>query len=128
MNATVNGIVFENITMEQAQALMAMAAQATEKPSKKPISAKKRTAQAAAKYDAKLLDSKRVERMASTAVKAMESAGYPVKPSKRGAWVWLYSQDGKGREEGFKAAKLAKGWTYSPKRGAWYRDFSNKTA
>lgn len=123
MNATVNGIVFENVTMEQAQALMTMAAQGAEAPSRKPKAAAKKTA---AKYDKALLDSARIERMTATAVKAMDKAGYQVKPSKRGTWVWLYSQDGKGREDGFKAAKLAKSWTYSPKRGAWYRDF--KTA
>lgn len=124
MNATVNGIVFENVTMEQAKALMAMAAQGAEKPSRKPKAAAKKTAKAADKYDKALLDSKRVERMTATAVNAMDKAGYTVKPSKRGSWVWLYSQDGKGREDGFKAVKLAKGWAYSPKRGAFYRDFS----
>lgn len=75
------------------------------------------------KHDA-VLDSKRVERMAKTAVQSALKQGFEVKTSKQGKWIWLYPLNGQGRTPEFKGMKLAKGWKYSPKRGAFYRDFS----
>lgn len=76
---------------------------------------------------AAVLDTKRVENMTARAIAAAAKAGFQVKASKQREWVWLYpceKSSGQGRTEEFKALKLAKGWNYSPKRGAWYRDFS----
>ena len=59
--------------------------------------------------------------MAARAIAALGKAGYECKARKQGSWLWVYPTDGQGRSEGFKAAKLAKGWKHSPKRGAFYR-------
>ena len=76
-----------------------------------------------AKHDA-LLDSKRVERMTQTAITGAAKQGFECKSRKQGKWMWLYPTNSTGRTPEFKAMKLAKGWKYSPKRGAFYRDFS----
>lgn len=111
------------LTLEELRDLLGTAtATATAKQAAKPA-AKKAAKPAAKKYDASL-DAPRVKAMVTRATTAMEKAGYPVKARPQGKWWWLYSTTGDGRAAGFKAVKLAKGWTYSPRRGAWYRDFS----
>lgn len=70
-----------------------------------------------------VLDSKRVARMTGTAIERAKSQGFECKARKQGAWMWIYPTNGTGRTPEFKALKLAKGWKYSPKRGAFYRDF-----
>jgi len=138
ITATVNGVVFSNLTIEQAQVLAGIAAETTRETQKPRKGAKaeakmnaraKKTAKAdekRAKHDA-ILDSKRVERMTKTAVDKLVSAGFEVKTSKQGKWVWVYpcgKSSGKGRTPEFKGVKLAKGWNHSMKRGAFFRDFS----
>lgn len=59
--------------------------------------------------------------MANRAVAALAKLGFECKSRKQGTWLWVYPTDGKGRTEEFRAAKLAKGWQHSPKRGAFYR-------
>ena len=59
--------------------------------------------------------------MCSRAMAALAKLGYECKARKQGSWLWIYPTDGQGRSEGFKTAKLAKGWKHSPKRGAFYR-------
>lgn len=71
-----------------------------------------------------ILDTKRVERMTEKAIGRLSKEGFECKSRKQGSWVWVYPTDGRGRTEEFKAAKLAKGWKHSMKRGAYYRDFS----
>lgn len=133
IKATVNGIVFENLTIEQAQALANVSTNASvdtvkaEQAKAKAEQAKAKKAakveQVKTKHDA-ILDTKRVERMVKTATDKAKAQGFELKPSKQGKWVWLYPNGGQGRTPEFKALKLAKGWKYSPKRGAFYRDFS----
>ena len=136
MNANVNltdAIRKGIITFEQAVELSGMATVVAME--EKPVQPKKtaqtaksekpreKCAQIRAKHD-KILDSKRIERMVDTAVKSAHKQGFDCKTSKQGKWVWLYPVDGRGRTPEFKSVKLAKGWKYSPKRGAFYRDFS----
>lgn len=128
IKATVNGIVFEGLTIEQAQALANMATDASAaniKANKAKAQAKKnaRVEQVKTKHDA-ILDTKRIDRMVATAVNSAAKQGFTCKASKQGKWVWLYPTNGQGRTPEFKTMKLAKGWKYSPKRGAFYRDFS----
>lgn len=134
ITATVNGIVFEGLTVEQAKELASLAIATIDHKTRKttPQAAKPETkAQAKAretrtKYDA-ILDTKRIERMTRTATEKLASAEFEVRTMKQGSWVWVYpcgKSNGKGRTPEFKAVKLAKGWKYSPKRGAFYRDFS----
>lgn len=59
--------------------------------------------------------------MTARAITALAKAGYECKARKQGSWLWVYPTNGQGRSEGFKTAKLAKGWKHSPKRGAFYR-------
>ena len=59
--------------------------------------------------------------MANRAIAALGKLGFECKSRKQGTWLWVYPTNGKGRSEGFRAAKLAKGWKHSPKRGAFYR-------
>lgn len=59
--------------------------------------------------------------MANRAIAALAKLGFECKARKQGTWLWVYPTDGKGRTEEFRAAKLAKGWQHSPKRGAFYR-------
>ncbi len=59
--------------------------------------------------------------MANRAIAALAKLGFECKARKQGTWLWVYPTDGKGRTEEFRAAKLAKGWAHSPKRGAFYR-------
>lgn len=149
ITVTINGVKFEGLTFEQAQTLGNMAhANAETKPAKpvrkapKPAAkkaakpAEKMTAttkkaraekkQAAARYDASL-DSKRIDRMVKTATDKFAAAHIEVTTRKQGKWVWVYpcgKSASTGRSAEFKAVKLAKGWKYSPKRAAFYRDFS----
>ena len=130
---TINGLTV-NLTIEELAQLLNIANGATieklasKKPKATPKAAKPATkaetkqAERRAKHDA-ILDTKRVDRMVKTAQDKMAAQGFTTKASKQGFWVWIYPTDGKGRTPEFKAAKLAKGWKYSPKRGAWYRDF-----
>ena len=114
------------------------AAKATAKPAAKTATkpAAKMTAttkkerntakQSAAKYD-NSLDSARVTRMVKTATDKFAAAHIEVTTRKQGKWVWVYpcgKSASTGRSAEFKAVKLAKGWKYSPKRAAFYRDFS----
>ena len=59
--------------------------------------------------------------MTARAIAALAKLGYECKARKQGTWLWIYPTDGQGRSDGFKTAKLARGWTHSPKRGAFYR-------
>lgn len=65
--------------------------------------------------------SKPEQAMANRAIASLAKLGFDCKARKQGTWLWVYPTDGKGRTEEFRAAKLAKGWTHSPKRGAFYR-------
>ena len=69
----------------------------------------------------KAVMTKSEQAMANRAIQALAKLGYECKARKQGTWLWVYPTDGQGRSEGFKTAKLAKGWTHSPKRGAFYR-------
>lgn len=69
----------------------------------------------------KAVMSKSEAAMANRAIQALAKLGFECKARKQGTWLWVYPTDGKGRTEEFRAAKLAKGWTHSPKRGAFYR-------
>lgn len=131
VTVTINGT--EVISdMATIAALLNLAAQAEATPdtpkktapkNEKTSKPREKCAQIRAKHDA-ILDSKRVERMAQTAVDRAKKQGFTVKTRKQGKWIWLYPVNGEGRTPEFKSLKLAKGWKYSPKRGAFYRDFS----
>lgn len=69
----------------------------------------------------KAVMTKSEQAMANRAVTALGKLGFECKARKQGTWLWVYPTDGKGRTEEFRAAKLAKGWAHSPKRGAFYR-------
>ncbi len=75
----------------------------------------------------KELDSNRVQAMVKRAQTALAKAGFETKATPQGSWYWIYpcgKSTSKGRTDEFKQVKLAKGWNYSAKRGAFYRDFS----
>lgn len=84
-----------------------------------------------AKHDA-ILDTKRIGRMTKTATDKIVASGFTVDHvGKQGKWVWVYpAKDRKACHEyvkahpEFKNVKLAKGWNYSAKRAAYFRDFS----
>lgn len=72
----------------------------------------------------KAVMTKSEQAMCSRAIAALAKLGYECKARKQGTWLWVYpcgKSSGMGRDCGFKAAKLAKGWTYGAKRGAFYR-------
>ena len=140
ITATINGVVFENLTIEQAAQLANMASTVTngasasasnavtkaEAKAKKHAKGRAKVENERAKHDA-ILNTKRVERMTETALAKFAAAGIEVKSSKQGKWVWVYpcgKSAGKGREPEFKDVKLPKGWNHSMKRGAFFRDFS----
>ena len=136
MTKTANINIASSITAEQLAAIVSAAVVAAlgnvdgeakqEAEPKAETKAEAKQAERRAKHDA-ILDSKRVERMTKTAQDKLAAQGFETKASKQGAWVWVYpcaKSSGKGRAPEFKAAKLAKGWKYSPKRAAFYRDFS----
>lgn len=135
ITATVNGVVFEGLTIEQAQALASMAQATKPRATKRAELEANMTARAKksarveankTKHDA-ILDEKRVTRMVKTATDRLTAAGFETRTMKQGKWVWVYpagKSSGKGRTDEFKAVKLAKGWRHSMKRGAFYRDFS----
>lgn len=112
----------------KAKAPKAKADTAKAKKAKAEKNAKKAKAEKAKapRYDAELLDSKRVERMVNTAVERFNADKLGISVFKQGTWVWLYSNDKHGRTDAYKSVSLPKGWKYSPKRGAFYRNF--KTA
>lgn len=74
-----------------------------------------------AKPKPKAVMTKSEQAMCSRAIAALAKLGYECKARKQGSWLWIYPTDGQGRSDGFKTAKLARGWTHSPKRGAFYR-------
>lgn len=133
ITVTINGVeVIGDIAT--IASLLSLAAETPSTPKKSatkaPVAPKgeiskprEKSAQNRAKHD-QILDSKRVDRMVQTAIDRAKSQGFECKSSKQGKWVWLYPVDGRGRTPEFKSIKLAKGWKHSPKRGAFYRDFS----
>lgn len=121
-----NGATVELTFEELAQlfntaASVAVPAKETKKAAK-PEKAETKAEKLRREHDA-ILDSKRVERMASTAAQKIAAAGFDCKISKQGGWIWLYPTNGAGRTPEFKAVKLPKGWKHSMKRGAFYRNF-----
>ena len=118
--ATITSVVVATI-----QAMNGDVIAAEQKPTAKaPKAPKAKTAKAPKPKHDPVLDTKRVERMTRTACDKVAAAGYEPKTRKQGTWMWLYPSNSEGRSEQFKAIKLAKGWKHSPKRGAFYRDFS----
>lgn len=112
MEIIINGNKVEGTASELAK-LLAVMDTATEVANDKPKAPK------APKPKAVMTKSEQA--MANRAVTALGKLGFECKARKQGTWLWVYPTDGKGRTEEFRAAKLAKGWAHSPKRGAFYR-------
>lgn len=110
MDIIINGNKVSGTASELA-ALLAVMETATESALAKPKREPK----------PKAVMTKSEQAMANRAIQALAKLGYECKARKQGTWLWVYPTDGKGRTEEFRAAKLAKGWTHSPKRGAFYR-------
>jgi len=110
MEIIINGNAVSGTASELA-ALLAVMETATESALAKPKREPK----------PKAVMTKSEQAMCSRAIAALAKRGYECKARKQGSWLWIYPTDGQGRSEGFKTAKLAKGWTHSPKRGAFYR-------
>ena len=110
MEIIINGNTVSGTASELA-ALLAVMETATESALAKPKREPK----------PKAVMTKSEQAMANRAIQALAKLGYECKARKQGTWLWVYPTDGKGRTEEFRAAKLAKGWTHSPKRGAFYR-------
>lgn len=133
--ANINGIVWtvsvaelrELMGVSNAAAVKAIAApaKAIAAPAKAaPVkTAAEKTAKLRAAADEHLASAK-IQRMVKNAVEKFDKAGFAVTPKNQGKWVWIYAQNGAGRTPEFQAVKLPKGWVYSKKRGAFYRDFS----
>ena len=118
--ATIASLLNMTMYQEKQEAKQAKQAKAEKHEEKRAKVEEKR-----AKHDA-ILDSKRVDRMTKTATGKLEKLGFQCKTMKQGKWICIYPTNGEGRKPEFKAAKLAKGWKHSMKRGAFYRDFSEK--
>ena len=56
-------------------------------------------------------------RRVHNAIKKLEEQGFQCGWKRRGAWIHLYSTDGKGYTEEFKNAQLTKGWKYWTTKG-----------
>lgn len=112
MEIIINGNTVNGTAQELAQ-LIALVDTATE--------AAAGDVEKVAKPKPKAVMTKSEQAMCSRAIAALAKLGYECKARKQGTWLWVYPTNGKGRSEGFRAAKLAKGWTHSPKRGAFYR-------
>lgn len=112
MEIIINGNTVNGTASELAK-LLAVMDTATEAANAKSKAGKPRTP--------KPVMTKSEAAMANRAIAALAKLGFECKARKQGTWLWVYPTDGQGRSEGFKTAKLAKGWSHSPKRGAFYR-------
>lgn len=114
MEIIINGNTVNGTASELAK-LLAVMDTATEAANAKPEADKPRAPKP------KAVMTKSEAAMANRAIAALGKLGFECKARKQGTWLWVYPTDGQGRTEGFKTAKLAKGWAHSPKRGAFYR-------
>lgn len=114
MEIVINGNTVEGTASELAKLLAVMDA-ATETALEAPKPKPKREPKP------KPVMSKSEQAMANRAIAALAKLGFECRARKQGTWLWVYPTDGRGRTEEFRAAKLAKGWAHSPKRGAFYR-------
>lgn len=110
MEIIINGNTVEGTASELAK-LLAVMDTATEAANAKPKREPK----------PKAVMTKSEAAMANRAMAALAKLGFECKSRKQGTWLWVYPTDGKGRTDEFRAAKLAKGWQHSLKRGAFYR-------
>lgn len=118
MEIIINGNTVSGTAQELAQ-LIALVDTATESAVKEADKVAKPKPKREPKPKAVMTKSEHA--MCSRAIAALANLDYECKARKQGSWLWIYPTGGQGRSEGFKTAKLAKGWKHSPKRGAFYR-------
>lgn len=135
ITATVNGVIFSGLTIEQAKTLASMGGETSKpsKPSKPSKTRKQAKAEKGEKSHIKIRAN--VVRMAETAKDKAAKMGVTLKletlesynVTKDGDcnWAWLRCTNDKLSHDNGKAIadKLPKGWNYSPRRNAIYRKY-----